>query len=201
MSPWEQLTSKTNAAHDEELAATPLIAEPEAHTEPNPAVSSTSGVSSDSDPSAYSGSPSVDYSDVPAPEESSAGDCHTLVGGEVNGDASENTQPETRSSGGDSHAPHIGDWDSSLPQQLSPEDTTTIARSLVDTLAPAAVESMATSFPVPTGAPADPHVVEGIVARVIERMQPQILEIITREVLRPVVEALVRRQLEQKSPE
>jgi hypothetical protein len=32
-------------------------------------------------------------------------------------------------------------------------------------------------------------------------MQPQILEIITREVLRPVVEAIVRRQLEQQLPE
>jgi len=84
---------------------------------------------------------------------------------------------------------------------LSSEDTTTIARSLVEELAPAAVESVATSFPVPTRAPADPRVVEDVVARVVERMQPQILEIITREVLRPVVEALVRRQLEQKLPE
>ena len=56
-------------------------------------------------------------------------------------------------------------------------------------------------FPVPMGSQTDPHVVEDIVARVVERMQPQILEIITREVLRPVVEALVRRQLEQKLPE
>jgi hypothetical protein len=93
------------------------------------------------------------------------------------------------------------DWDAAVPQHLSPEDTTAIARSLVEELAPAAVESVATSFPVPTGAPADPRVVEDVVARVVERMQPQILEIITREVLRPVVEALVRRQLEQKLPE
>jgi hypothetical protein len=68
-------------------------------------------------------------------------------------------------------------------------------------LAPSAVESVATSFPVPIGAAADPRVVEDIVARVVERMQPQILEIITREVLRPVVEAIVRRQLEQQLPE
>jgi hypothetical protein len=53
-------------------------------------------------------------------------------------------------------------------------------------------------FPVPASGAADPRVVEEIVARVVERMQPQILEIVTREVLRPVVEALVRRQLEQK---
>jgi CheY-like chemotaxis protein len=93
------------------------------------------------------------------------------------------------------------DWIAELPAHLSPEDTTTIARSVVEQLAPSAVESIATSFPVPMGTQTDPRVVEDIVARVVERMQPQILEIITREVLRPVVEALVRRQLEQKLPE
>jgi CheY-like chemotaxis protein len=93
------------------------------------------------------------------------------------------------------------DWIAELPAHLSPEDTTTIARSVVEQLAPSAVESIATSFPVPMGSQTDPRVVEDIVARVVERMQPQILEIITREVLRPVVEALVRRQLEQKLPE
>jgi CheY-like chemotaxis protein len=93
------------------------------------------------------------------------------------------------------------DWIAELPAHLSPEDTTTIARSVVEQLAPSAVESIATSFPVPAGTQTDPRVVEDIVARVVERMQPQILEIITREVLRPVVEALVRRQLEQKLPD
>jgi CheY-like chemotaxis protein len=93
------------------------------------------------------------------------------------------------------------DWIAALPAHLSTEDTVTIARSVVEQLAPSAVESVATSFPVPTAAPSDPRVVEDIVARVVERMQPQILEMITREVLRPVVEALVRRQLEQKLPE
>jgi len=93
------------------------------------------------------------------------------------------------------------DWIAALPAHLSPEDTATIARSVVEQLAPSAVESIATSFPVPAGSQTDPRLVEDIVARVVERMQPQILEIITREVLRPVVEALVRRQLEQKLPE
>jgi len=98
-------------------------------------------------------------------------------------------------------SPETSEWIAAMPSQLSPEDTTTIARSLVEQLAPSAVESVATSFPVPIGAAADPRVVEDIVARVVERMQPQILEIITREVLRPVVEAIVRRQLEQQLPE
>lgn len=51
------------------------------------------------------------------------------------------------------------------------------------------------SFEVPL--PADPTVVEAVVARVIERMQPQILDIVTREILKPVVEALVRREIEK----
>jgi CheY-like chemotaxis protein len=101
----------------------------------------------------------------------------------------------------DSAKTETNDWIAALPEHLSPADTVTIARSVVDQLAPSAVESMASSFPVPTAAPSDPKIVEEIVARVVERMQPQILEMITREVLRPVVEALVRRQLEQKLPE
>lgn len=51
------------------------------------------------------------------------------------------------------------------------------------------------SFEVPR--PADPTIVEAVVARVIERMQPQILDIVTREILKPVVEALVRREIEK----
>ncbi len=52
------------------------------------------------------------------------------------------------------------------------------------------------SFGVPQ--PADPELVDEVVTRVIERMQPQVLEIVTREILRPVVEALVRRELEKR---
>jgi CheY-like chemotaxis protein len=62
-------------------------------------------------------------------------------------------------------------------------------------LAPA---NMAQSFPVPLAPPLDARQIEEIVSRVVERMQPQVLEVITREILRPVVEALVRRQLELK---
>jgi len=51
------------------------------------------------------------------------------------------------------------------------------------------------SFGVPQ--PANPQLVDEVVNRVIERMQPQVLEIVTREILRPVVEALVRRELEK----
>jgi hypothetical protein len=43
-----------------------------------------------------------------------------------------------------------------------------------------------------------PELVENITSRIIERMQPQLLEMIQREVLRPVVEALVQRELSGK---
>jgi CheY-like chemotaxis protein len=44
----------------------------------------------------------------------------------------------------------------------------------------------------------DPAVIEAIAQRVIERMQPSIIELVTRELLRPAVEALVQRELERK---
>ena len=44
-----------------------------------------------------------------------------------------------------------------------------------------------------------PQAIEEVVERVIERMQPQIMEVVRKEILRPVVEALVRRELEKKS--
>jgi hypothetical protein len=51
------------------------------------------------------------------------------------------------------------------------------------------------SFHVPQ--PTNPELVDAVVAKVMDRMQPQILEIVTREILKPVVEALVRRELEK----
>ncbi len=56
----------------------------------------------------------------------------------------------------------------------------------------------ASSFPVPTPAPMDPRTIEEIVSRVIDRLQPQLMEMISREILRPVVESLVRRQLDSE---
>ncbi len=51
------------------------------------------------------------------------------------------------------------------------------------------------SFSIPR--PPDPQLVETIVARVIERLRPQIVDVVTREILKPVVDALVRRELEK----
>jgi len=41
-------------------------------------------------------------------------------------------------------------------------------------------------------------VLEALVQRVIEKMQPQMLDLVTRELLRPVVESLVQKELEKK---
>jgi hypothetical protein len=70
--------------------------------------------------------------------------------------------------------------------------------AIAESLSAAISSSAAETFAVPTPTAMDPRQLEEIVTRVVERMQPQVLEVITREILRPVVEALVRRQLELK---
>jgi hypothetical protein len=52
--------------------------------------------------------------------------------------------------------------------------------------------------PANVAAGMDPAEMEAVVQRVIDRMQPQIIDLVTRELLRPVVEALVQRELEKK---
>jgi len=52
------------------------------------------------------------------------------------------------------------------------------------------------SFAVPQ--PGDPVLIAEIVSKVLERMQPQILDTVTKEILKPVVEALVRRELDKR---
>jgi len=46
--------------------------------------------------------------------------------------------------------------------------------------------------------PPNAELVEAAVARIIELMQPKILDVVTREILRPVVEALVRREIDKR---
>lgn len=58
-----------------------------------------------------------------------------------------------------------------------------------------AVESAARSFAVPT--PVDPALVDAIVEKVLARLQPQIVEQMTREVLRPLAEAILQKEREK----
>ncbi len=97
--------------------------------------------------------------------------------------------------------PEGGGWEFATEQATAPA-----AEVLPSALEPPAAEvaprpaepapsSAVQSFAVPQ--PPDPQLVEAVVARVIEHMQPQIVEVVTREILKPVVEALVRRELEK----
>lgn len=49
----------------------------------------------------------------------------------------------------------------------------------------------------PLGASPSPEAVEAAIQRVMERMQPQIAELVTRDILRPLVEALVQKELKK----
>jgi CheY-like chemotaxis protein len=44
---------------------------------------------------------------------------------------------------------------------------------------------------------ATPEMIDAVVNRLLERMQPQIMEVVNREVLRPAIEAIVRREMEK----
>ena len=42
-----------------------------------------------------------------------------------------------------------------------------------------------------------PEMIDAVVNRLLERMQPQIMEVVNREVLRPAIEAIVRREIKK----
>jgi CheY-like chemotaxis protein len=56
---------------------------------------------------------------------------------------------------------------------------------------------IAPANPVSTGSP-DPALVEAVVQRVLDKMRPQVVDIITKEFLRPVVQALVHREVQKR---
>jgi CheY-like chemotaxis protein len=90
------------------------------------------------------------------------------------------------------------DYDAPIYEAGATEHGSFSSQHTEDVLPAVIPSTSAESFPVPTPLPLDARQIEDIVSRVVERMQPQVLDVITREILRPVVEALVRRQLEQK---
>ena len=61
---------------------------------------------------------------------------------------------------------------------------------------PAESAALATSSSTPSVP--DPALVEAVVQRVLDKMRPQVVDIITREFLRPVVQALVHREIEKQ---
>ncbi len=60
-----------------------------------------------------------------------------------------------------------------------------------------AANSLAASATTPPASP-DPVLVEAVVQRILEKMRPQVVEIITKEFLRPIVQALVHREIEKR---
>lgn len=53
------------------------------------------------------------------------------------------------------------------------------------------------SAPSATASSPSPEMIEAMVNRLLERMQPQIMEVVNREVLRPAIEALVRKEMKK----
>jgi CheY-like chemotaxis protein len=45
--------------------------------------------------------------------------------------------------------------------------------------------------------PASPEMIEAVVNRLLERMQPQVMDVVNREVLRPAIEAIVREEMKK----
>jgi hypothetical protein len=45
--------------------------------------------------------------------------------------------------------------------------------------------------------PASPEMIEAVVNRLLERMQPQVMDVVNREVLRPAIEAMVREEMKK----
>lgn len=59
------------------------------------------------------------------------------------------------------------------------------------------VDSLSASAPAAAPASPSPEMIEAVVNRLIERMQPEIMEVVNREVLRPAIEAIVRQQMKK----
>ncbi len=64
------------------------------------------------------------------------------------------------------------------------------------TSTPAAAASVIANSTSVAGTP-DPALVEAVVQRILEKMRPQVVDIITKEFLRPIVQALVHREIEK----
>ena len=91
-------------------------------------------------------------------------------------------------------------------RSIPKEDWADLAASLQNkSTEPAAEKSKpateVNSQPVPANASApaapDPVLVEAVVQRILDKMRPQVVDIITKEFLRPIVQALVHREIEK----
>ena len=58
-------------------------------------------------------------------------------------------------------------------------------------------DTFSPSLPAKASPSPTPEMIEAVVSRLLERMQPEIMEVVNREVLRPAIEAMVRRVMEK----
>jgi CheY-like chemotaxis protein len=88
------------------------------------------------------------------------------------------------------------------PVAQAPKVTAADVQSAPDSIAQSFAATAANAEPasatsLPPGSP-DPALVEAVVQRVLEKMHPQVVDIITKEFLRPVVQALVHREITKR---
>jgi hypothetical protein len=84
-----------------------------------------------------------------------------------------------------------------IPLETTETARTSALKATEPTPVVAAPASLAALPQTGNGAVQSPEMVEAIVSRIVERMQPQVIDIVTREILRPLVEALVRREIDK----
>jgi CheY-like chemotaxis protein len=80
----------------------------------------------------------------------------------------------------------------SVAEILKPASVPGVLSSAV----PAANGQTASANSAPS-TPPDPALVEAVVQRILDKMRPQVVDIITKEFLRPIVQALVHREIEK----
>ena len=141
--------------------------------------------------------------ELPVAEPAEAESAQAPEAAEYAGNVSENEEVEPNSA----TAVEVAEAVAHEPETLQTDTSATVdaGTSLASAVEAAAKEELVRSNaqPAETVAHAEAPqtnaaLVQDITARIIERMQPQLLEMIQREVLRPVVEALVRRELSGK---
>ena len=95
------------------------------------------------------------------------------------------------------------DW-ADLAANLQPKATEPIAEkakpapgSIAQVPPPSASNGQPEQANSAAGAPPDPALVETVVQRILDKMSPQVVDLITKEFLRPIVQALVHREIEK----
>jgi CheY-like chemotaxis protein len=93
------------------------------------------------------------------------------------------------------------DW-ADLTANLQAKPAEPVTEKTKPAPAPVAQPAAANAQPEPANAAPpdspDPALVEAVVQRVLEKMRPQVVDIITKEFLRPVVQALVHREIQKR---